>query len=132
MLGGLVGWICWLAQALLFISRCPAASLNSNKVHVKRCRPRCDVDRQEAEELSAAEAQRGGKGQRRSFFLMHRMASYRWGAGLLSEPCLARTLPCDGCVRAQSPLLCFLKPASVGHVLMQGAAEEHLADGDRA
>jgi hypothetical protein len=34
------------------------------------------MDRQEVEELSA-DARRGGRDSRRSFFLMHRMASYR-------------------------------------------------------
>ncbi len=42
------------------------------------------LDRQEAEELSASEAERGARGsQRRSFFLMHRMASYRCDCDLL-------------------------------------------------
>lgn len=37
----------------------------------------CWPNRQEVEELSA-DARRGGRDSRRSFFLMHRMASYRW------------------------------------------------------
>jgi hypothetical protein len=53
-----------------------------------------DTNRQEVEELSA-DARRGGRDPRRSFFLMHRMASYRWLFVLI---CMGRRLASACCV----------------------------------
>lgn len=73
------------------------------------------VDRQEVEELSA-DARRGGRDPRRSFFLMHRMASYRWLSRL---SCMGRQLEPDCCAAfcpaCQSSLF---PPAAANHVHM--------------
>ena len=74
------------------------------------------TDRQEVEELSA-DARRGGRDPRRSFFLMHRMASYRWLSVLI---CMGRQLVPVCCAAFCPACQCSPLTASCCHSCVYG------------